>query len=126
MSEFIERGLLDRHVRRMRGIYATRHHAVRSALSKHLADWLVPLPSAAGMHLAALLTDQGLDDVALSRRAAASGVAVQPLTYFAHSAPARAGLVIGYGAISLNLIDEGLRRLRACLDENVTASGRPR
>lgn len=116
MAEFIERGALARHTRHMRGVYSARHHVVRASLSKHLADRLIPLPSAVGMHLSALLVDQDADDVALTQQVAAAGVAVHPLSFFAHSMPARAGLVIGYGAVSIDRIDEGLQRLRLCLE----------
>lgn len=47
------------------------------------------------------------------RRAGASGIAVDELRRFCSEAPARPGLVIGYGAIPTSKIDEGLRRLVA-------------
>jgi GntR family transcriptional regulator / MocR family aminotransferase len=118
MAKFIERGSLARHIRRMRRIYSTRHHLVRASLSRYLADRLVPLPSAGGIHLATLLADPDTDDTEVARRAAAAGVAVQPLSYFAHSTPARSGLVLGYGAIPVDRIDEGLRRLRSAIEQS--------
>jgi DNA-binding transcriptional MocR family regulator len=48
------------------------------------------------------------------QRASAARVEVQQLSAFAFSGPAQAGLVLGYGAISTDHIEEGLRRLRSC------------
>jgi GntR family transcriptional regulator/MocR family aminotransferase len=37
------------------------------------------------------------------------------LSSFAYTAPPMHGLIFGYGAIPVEKIDEGLRRLRRCL-----------
>src|SRR4029450_3973366 len=54
-AEFIDRGDLARHVRRMGGVYAYRHHLIQAALADQLADHLAPIPSSAGLHVAATL-----------------------------------------------------------------------
>jgi GntR family transcriptional regulator / MocR family aminotransferase len=46
------------------------------------------------------------------RRASAAGVALLPLSMYAVDTPTRPGLVLGYGAIPTERLDEGLRRLR--------------
>lgn len=119
-ATFIENGLLARHIRRMRGIYTTRHHVARACLADQLDDHLVALPSAAGIHIAAQLRDPDVDDVGLAHRAARAGVAVQPLSTFAMTEPARRGLIIGYGTIPADRIADGLRRVRTCLDRTAT------
>jgi GntR family transcriptional regulator/MocR family aminotransferase len=54
---------------------------------------------------------------AIVARASAVGVELHPLALFAATAGRqRAGLVLGYGAIVTDAIDEGLRRLRACFE----------
>jgi GntR family transcriptional regulator/MocR family aminotransferase len=126
-AEFIDQGLLARHVRRARAVYAERHRLITAALESDLADGLALIPSAAGLHLAALLVagapHNGGDgakaaDVALARRALSAGVAVTPLSRCAVGSPTGwVGLMIGYGAIPTDRIDEGLRRLRECLED---------
>jgi hypothetical protein len=54
---------------------------------------------------------------AVLRLASAAGVEVPPLSMYGVGPPARAGLVLGYGAIPATRIDEGLRRLRRCFDD---------
>jgi GntR family transcriptional regulator/MocR family aminotransferase len=44
-------------------------------------------------------------------------VALLPLSLYGVDAPTRPGLVLGYGAIPTERLDEGLRRLRRCFDD---------
>jgi len=76
---------------------------------------LAAIPSTAGLHLSATyLTGTARDMVNALQCAEPAGVYLFPVSDFAvgHAQP---GLVIGYGAIPLERIDEGLHRLRACL-----------
>lgn len=126
-AEFIDSGLLARHIRRMRGVYALRHRMISAALAGDLAGQLELIPSAAGLHVAALLGPQAVPgagdavgqpaDVMVVRRAAEAGVAVEPLSRCAVRTPARSvGLMLGYGAIEADSIVEGMRRLSDCLE----------
>jgi hypothetical protein len=49
-------GHLTRHVRKMRDIYKRRRQLLRESLQDKLGDWLKPIPSFYGMHVAATLT----------------------------------------------------------------------
>jgi GntR family transcriptional regulator / MocR family aminotransferase len=102
----------------MRNEYQARHRRIIELLA-HQDGWLRPIPSATGIHLSALFPDAGTlgtpDAEALVRRSRAVGVAVYPLSRFYAGEPDRAGLVLGYGAIPPERIDEGLRLLRHCL-----------
>jgi GntR family transcriptional regulator/MocR family aminotransferase len=118
LARFIDEGQLARHVRRATKEYALRHDLVRSGLERHLADWLEPLPSAAGLHVCARLAPGvDLDVRPAAARAAAAGVAVHTLSAYAGSPRAAGadGFVLGYGAIRPDRILPGLRRLGAAL-----------
>jgi len=54
---------------------------------------------------------------AVIERAAATGVEVHELASYAVASRPRAGLLFGYGAIATERIEEGLRRLRECFDD---------
>jgi GntR family transcriptional regulator/MocR family aminotransferase len=54
-------------------------------------------------------------DAAL-RRAEAAGVELQPLSMYDVGSPRRAGVVLGYGAIPAEHVEEGLTVLRRCFD----------
>src|SRR5262249_51928163 len=53
LAAFIAEGHLARHIRKMRKIYGERHAALLRALARHCGDRLRPIPSLAGVHLAA-------------------------------------------------------------------------
>ncbi|MGZ4778157.1 MAG: MocR-like pyridoxine biosynthesis transcription factor PdxR [Thermoanaerobaculia bacterium] len=115
LASFIDEGLLARHVRKMRREYADRHERIMNALTSDFAEWLVPVPSVTGMHLAATLRRRSARlEMDVAGRAMHSGVIFDRLSAYCFDAP-QAGLVLGYGAIPSNKIAEGLRRLRACL-----------
>jgi GntR family transcriptional regulator/MocR family aminotransferase len=114
LARFIDEGLLARHIRKATRAYAARHERILTGLDRHLAGWLQPVPSAAGLHLCtrpAPGTD--IDTDGLVRRARAAGVTVRDLATFCGETP-QPGLVLGYGMIAPELINEGLRRLAAC------------
>ena len=112
LSRFIDDGLLARHIRAVTRIYHQRSVRVAAGVERHLGKWLQVVPSAAGLHLAARLAPRvSLDLAGVVARAARRGVAVARLADFAEQPPARDGLVLGFGAIAGDDIDEGLRRL---------------
>src|SRR6185312_11059024 len=57
LAAFIGEGHLARHVRRMRRIYGDRRRALLKGVAAAPPGWLVPYPSAAGLHLSLKLPD---------------------------------------------------------------------
>jgi GntR family transcriptional regulator / MocR family aminotransferase len=124
LCDFIERGELDRHVRRMRLRYQQR----RGALLQALARWL---PAAqvsgaqAGLYELALLPEE-VDESALLAAAATRGVGMEGLAWhrFAHSGPP--GLLLGYANLSEPAIEHGVRLIAEAFAEVSGARpGRP-
>jgi GntR family transcriptional regulator / MocR family aminotransferase len=72
LSDFINEGHFERHIRRMRAIYRDRRNALVGAIRKDLADNLKALGGDAGLHLTVMLKKPS-SDVAISARAALSG-----------------------------------------------------
>ena len=107
-ADVLERGELDRHLRRMRPIYRGRRDALLAALARHLPD-LEPVGASAGLHVLALLPP-ALDEAAIVSAAAADGIGLSGLTP-RRIAPGPAGLIFGYGGIAETSIDPGIRRL---------------
>ncbi len=117
LARFIDDGEFARHIRKMRAVYRLRHELVTDALAHELKDHLEFVPSAAGLHIAALARTASRDEIAaVVRRASQAGIAVQELSTFAFDVPVRPGLLFGYGAIPTTQIKEGLRRLRQCFE----------
>src|SRR4029453_13657963 len=83
LARFIDSGELSRHVRRAGRVYAGRHALVSAALHGDLAEWTVPVPSAAGLHLCALRRpESGIDLGDVVSLARAAGVTVELLSSY--------------------------------------------
>jgi len=110
LAGFIDDGLLDKHIRRNRRVYAERAHIVIEALSGPLAGHLKPLAPNAGLHVAALLAD-GLREHEVLQAAARNGVVTSGLHDCYHTVPAQEGLLIGFGAVTTTGLAAALRIL---------------
>lgn len=114
LAAFIDRGELARHVRRMQRIYAARREALLDAMEGPLSRWLRPLPSEAGLHLAAVLRDpqqQARVQAAAQRHLPGA----TSIAEYAHAADAMPGLLFGFGCIDREEIATRLQALRRAL-----------
>ena len=115
MARFIESGAFARHIRKVGAAYRRRHAMVTRGVSTLLHEHLELVPSNAGLHVTAVarrLNATHMQEVIDSARTA--GVAVQSLARFGMAKRRRVGVVLGYGSIPAERIEEGLRRLRSC------------
>ena len=113
LARFIDDGELAKHVRRATRAYAARHAAIVARLSGIPA--LEVVPSAAGLHVTALLREG--DSAGVVAAAARAGVALDDLG--GYSATPMAGFVFGFGAMDPALIDEGLEVFAATLRDRI-------
>jgi GntR family transcriptional regulator/MocR family aminotransferase len=120
VARFVARGDYDRHVRRVRAVYAKRRNRLLAALAAELPGLEVE-GIAAGMHVLLRLTDE-LDDRAIADEAAVEGVNVVALSTYTLAAPG-SGLVIGYGRIHEDALRPAIAALARALRR---AQRRPR
>jgi len=111
MTEFIREGHFARHIRRMRMLYMERRRALVKAIRVEMGGVLEVTGAEAGMHLATLLPP-GIDDVAVSKKAAERGISVTALATCYLNPPARGGLILGYGGVNIQQIHDGVRKIR--------------
>jgi GntR family transcriptional regulator/MocR family aminotransferase len=116
LSDFINQGHFERHIRRMRAIYHDRRNALIAPLQKDLADSLKVLAGSAGLHLTVMLKEPG-SDVAISARAAQQNLWLWPLSVCYLGSAVRQGFILGFGGIPVNEMPSAVRRLRAVLEE---------
>ena len=119
LADFIERGELDRHLRRMRPRYRDRRDALVEALAEHLPEWRVG-GVAAGLHTVALLPEH-VDERSLLARAERHGMRLHGLGWF-RTAPGPPGVVLGYGGLSEPAIARLVPRLAAVYAEEMAAT----
>ncbi|MFL1379624.1 MocR-like pyridoxine biosynthesis transcription factor PdxR [Nocardiopsis protaetiae] len=111
----LERGDLDRHLRRMRAEYARR----RALLIEHLGPRLTG--DTAGLH--AMLPLPAGEVGPVVAEAAARGVVVDDTGRTSHAAPTVHGLVLGYGSASPPELRRGCVVLAQILDRRLGPAG---
>ncbi|AYQ90470.1 PLP-dependent aminotransferase family protein [Burkholderia gladioli] len=115
LAAFIGEGHLDRHIRRVRGVYAASRARLIATLDAALPPELAwREPSDQGMHLVLWLAP-GLDDRRVAAAALEAGVAVRPVSPMYAPGTARAGLVLGFGGYDEAVMEAAARRLAAVI-----------
>jgi GntR family transcriptional regulator / MocR family aminotransferase len=113
LADFMDEGLLARHVRKATRVYAERHELVIDTLQREFDAWLDVIPASAGLHVCTRLRPGVEVDIeAVIHHAAASDVAVESLAGYCGEPAAQDGLVIGYGGIATERIEPGFALLR--------------
>jgi GntR family transcriptional regulator/MocR family aminotransferase len=112
VADLIEEGELQRHVRRVRGIYRARRDAIAVALRRELGGDLAFALPPGGMALWAGAR-RGIDVDAWAARAAAGGVIVSTGREFAMDGRPRPFFRLGFAQRSEPEIAEAVRRLAA-------------
>ena len=97
VADFIAKGHLARHVRRLRGIYGERRDHLLAGLAETLGGFLQPIASFYGMHIAAVVTDER-DCEGVSDALAARGIQIHALTRYFLGPADRRGFVFGYAS----------------------------
>jgi GntR family transcriptional regulator/MocR family aminotransferase len=109
-AALLERGAIDRHLRRTRREYQTRRSLLIDALNRHLPQASVG-GAAAGIHLVAWLPDDA-DEAAIADAAAGRGVAIHTLHQDCWvTAPRGPALLLGYGLITAPAIPRAVEQL---------------
>jgi len=115
LAAFIAEGHLDRHIRRIRGVYGECRSQLSQLFQEMLPSELAWLqPSDQGMH-SVLWLAPGIDDQAVSVQAARAGVAVRPVSRMYAEGSGRSGLILGLGAFTAEEFADAARRLAAII-----------
>lgn len=121
LCDFLARGELDRHLRRMRLRYQERREALLDALSRSLPDGR-PSDGAAGLFELIELPED-VDEAALLAAAAERGVGVEGLALHRFTPGGPPGVLLGFGNLSVPAIERGVGLLGQAYTE-VSAANR--
>ncbi len=113
LADFIARGELERHLRRMRLRYTHRRAALIEALVRELPEWRAG-GFTGGLHTQVGLPD-GVDEAALLAAAARHGVGIEGLSLHSFAGDCPPGLVLGHAHMTEAAIERGVRLLREAL-----------
>jgi len=115
LAAFMTEGHLERHVRKVRNVYAEQRlgliETLEALLPRELA-WIEPGDQ--GMHLVLWLAAR-LDDRRIVRLAANEGIAVRAASPMFAAGTERPGLILGFGGFSSAQMKEAARRLAAVI-----------
>jgi GntR family transcriptional regulator / MocR family aminotransferase len=114
LAALIESGRYDRHLRRMRGVYAAKRRALMTALARHAPE-LELRGLAAGFHALVLLPD-GLEEdqvVAAARERSLGVYGLRDNTF--GPGRRRPALVMGFGNLGEGAIERGIETLAEVL-----------
>jgi len=112
LADWLENGILEKHIRRMRHTYAQRRSALINSLEQHFGSRVRVQGVAAGMHILTQL-ELGLNESELTRRAMSAGVKIYPAGASFVNAPPNLppGVIFGYGHLSTSIIRRGIAML---------------
>ncbi len=110
LADFLTRGELDRHLRRMRARYRARRDALIDALAEALPEAAVS-GVAAGLHVTVRLPD-GDDESAIREQALRRSIELETMSDYRHHAADRSpALLLGYAQMPEPTIRAGIREL---------------
>ncbi|RWB19037.1 MAG: PLP-dependent aminotransferase family protein [Mesorhizobium sp.] len=118
LADFITEGHMNRHLKRMRRIYAQRRQLFREIVTERLRDEITLSPAEAGIQVVGYLRE-GIDDIEVSQAAAKRAINVSPLSKYFQNTAATQGLVLGYAACDAAQTRDGVERLAAAIRETL-------
>jgi GntR family transcriptional regulator/MocR family aminotransferase len=121
LADFIARGELERHLRRMRLRYAQRGSTLRAALARELPDWRLR-GGGGGLHQLVELPVY-MDEPALLAAAARHGVGIEGLSLHSYTGDCPPGLVLGHAHMAEPAIERGVQLLTDALGGTPGAGG---
>ncbi|MFC3552048.1 PLP-dependent aminotransferase family protein [Lysobacter cavernae] len=117
LARFIVDGGFERHLARTSKTLKERRAALLAALRAH-GDRLEVADSHAGMHLVVWLKNRSAaEGEAFIARARSLGLGLYPIAPYYLDPPDRAGLLLGYGGLSVAEINEAMKLFEICLQE---------
>jgi GntR family transcriptional regulator / MocR family aminotransferase len=117
LADFIYEGHFEHHLRRSRTRNAARRATLLEALDTYLGTRVEVSGANAGVHLLVWLRDVAPQQLsAFIDCAARAGVGLYSVTPYYLMPPPRAGLLLGYAALTTEEIRAGVQRLAAVLD----------
>ena len=111
LADFLGEGHLERHIRRMRRIYASRREALIESLFRYFGASATVYGDAAGMHAMVRIDDRSVGGLVIEERAIKNKVHLRSARdYYLSGAPPNE-FVFGFATLGERSIREGIRRL---------------
>lgn len=117
LARFIEEGMLERHIRKMRKVYMKRREVLRDALIHEFGESVQISGDSTGLHLIAEFKEVEFTEQ-LIERLYQNQIKVYPVEHHAIDKGRHVNKVIlGYGNLRVEEIEEGICRLKKALND---------
>jgi GntR family transcriptional regulator/MocR family aminotransferase len=115
LIEWLESGIFERHVKKMRRIYSLRRETLANTIAAQFGRRASIQGVPAGMHIMVSIDTTDSEEEILER-ALDAGIRVYPAsTCYSERTPERPALILGYGMMDEDAISRGVRRLAAAI-----------
>jgi GntR family transcriptional regulator/MocR family aminotransferase len=114
MTDFINEGLLEQHIRRMRSLYQRRRQSLVTALQETFQDQVKILGEPVGTHLTVRFQTH-LDNEAIIKEAEHMNIEINSTQQFYMTDGNQGEFIFGFGALPESAIREGIERLSKIL-----------
>ncbi len=114
LTDFIEEGHLERHIRKMRSHYDQCRQILVQALKTYFGEQVTILGEKAGLHLMVQLHTQ-LSDEEIIQRASEVGVGLFPAKPHYLKAKGTGAIILGYAELNPQQIQTGIQKLAQAL-----------
>jgi len=116
LSIFIDNGYLDKHIYKMNKVYKKKRNLLKEELRKYFEDKILIEGDDAGLHMAVDFVSKNYVEIDW-RKSLDYKVKVYPFNrYSFKNKDYKNKLVLGYGNLSFNEIQEGVKRLSIFLN----------
>jgi GntR family transcriptional regulator/MocR family aminotransferase len=113
LAQFIDRGLLVRHLRRMRVLYGERQHSLLMEAERMLGPWVELERQPSGLHVVGWLTK--VSEKKMMQAARNAGVELRPLSMYCVDPPKREAVLFGFASFNAEATHDAVARLRQSL-----------
>ncbi|MGB3717691.1 MAG: PLP-dependent aminotransferase family protein [Candidatus Promineifilaceae bacterium] len=121
VTDFINEGHFERHLRRLRSEYGRRRRSLVEAIERYLGDGVSYSQVEAGLHVMLYLPSV-VDEKVLVNEAAYAGVGVYPGEPYHLDRPAPPSILLGFSGLNTDEIVEGVNRLASVVHSQMQKS----
>ncbi|MEG6584252.1 MocR-like pyridoxine biosynthesis transcription factor PdxR [Dendrosporobacter sp. 1207_IL3150] len=112
LFSFMEQGLWERHLRKMRTIYKRKHDALIQALDRHFGKRVNILGQGAGLHITLELVNNTLSEETIINRALERNVRIYPISdTYQCNRDYPSYVMLGFGRMNSDELEKGIEAL---------------
>jgi len=118
LAAFIQEGYLERHIRRIRNVYAEVREHIIGMIEKYIPQELAWLqPGDQGMHMVLWLAHH-INDVEVASIAVDEGIAIKAISPTFSKEQQRSGLIIGLSDFEPELLQQAVKKLSKIIQQH--------